>query len=169
MSDYIKREDATAVISKTLGSLGNSVITEINSLPGYATQDYARVTQESTQDLISGQDAIALVIKAIHGTDNKEIQEYLFDGLRKQMWSLPSADRPTGRWVPTSEGLPDFGDTFLVTVMVGAKRETDVASSFGSYIDGFWDTFTDWIEDEECHVVAWMPMPEPYREDGEEE
>ena len=35
MSDYIKREDATAVIRKTLGSLGNSVITEINSLSGY--------------------------------------------------------------------------------------------------------------------------------------
>lgn len=35
MSDYIKREDATAVISKTLGSLGNSVVTEINSLSGY--------------------------------------------------------------------------------------------------------------------------------------
>lgn len=43
-------------------------------------------------DLISREDAVALVIKAIHGTDNKEIQEYLFDGLRKQMWSLPSAE-----------------------------------------------------------------------------
>lgn len=35
MSDFIRREDATAVIRKTLGSLGNSVVTEINSLPGY--------------------------------------------------------------------------------------------------------------------------------------
>lgn len=35
MSDFIRREDATAVIRKTLGSLGNSVITEINSLSGY--------------------------------------------------------------------------------------------------------------------------------------
>ena len=79
---------------------------------------------------------------------------------------LLKADRPTG-WIPCSERLPDIGDTFLVTVMVGAKVKTDVASSFGSYIDGFWDTFNDWIEDEECHVIAWMPLPEPYREDGE--
>ena len=43
-------------------------------------------------DLISRGDAVALVIKAIHGTDNEEIKEYLFDGLRKQMWSLPSAE-----------------------------------------------------------------------------
>ena len=40
MSDYIKREDATAVIRKTLGSLGNSVVTEINSLPGYVADAY---------------------------------------------------------------------------------------------------------------------------------
>lgn len=46
------------------------------------------------EELISRDDAVALVIKAIHGTDNKEIQEYLFDGLRKQMWSLPSAEPP---------------------------------------------------------------------------
>ena len=70
-------------------------------------------------------------------------------------------------WIPCSERLPDIGDTFLVTVMVGTEIKTDVASNFGSYIDGFWDTFNDWIEDEECHVIAWMPLPEPYREDGE--
>ena len=38
MSDLIKRAEATAVLRKTLGSLGNSVVTEINSLPGYVTQ-----------------------------------------------------------------------------------------------------------------------------------
>ena len=70
-------------------------------------------------------------------------------------------------WIPVSERLPDIGDTYLVTVMIGTKIRADVADSFGSYIDGFWDTFNDWIEDEECHVIAWMPLPEPYREDGE--
>lgn len=66
-------------------------------------------------------------------------------------------------WIPVSERLPDIGDTYLVTVMVGKEIRTDVADSFGSYIDGFWDTFNDWIEDEECHVIAWMPLPEPYK------
>ena len=44
------------------------------------------------KDTIYRDDAVALVIKAIHGTDNKEIQNYLMDGLRKQMWALPSAE-----------------------------------------------------------------------------
>ena len=54
------------------------------------------------KDMIYRDDAIALVIKAIHGTDNKEIQNYLWDGLRKQMWSLPSANismGQTGEWI----------------------------------------------------------------------
>ena len=67
------------------------------------------------------------------------------------------------KWIPVSERLPNIGDTFLVTVMVGTRIKTDVASNFGSYIDGFWDTFNDWIEDEECHVTAWMPLPTPYK------
>ena len=66
-------------------------------------------------------------------------------------------------WIPVSERLPVIGDTYLVTVMVGKDIRTDVAGSFGSYIDGFWDTFNDWIEDKECHVIAWMPLPEPWK------
>ena len=66
-------------------------------------------------------------------------------------------------WIPVSERLPDIGDTYLVTVMVGKEICTDVADSFGSYIDGFWNTFNDWIEDEECHVIAWMPLPPAYQ------
>ena len=43
-------------------------------------------------DLISRGEAVALVNRAIRGIDDKDAQEYLFDGLRKQMWALPSAE-----------------------------------------------------------------------------
>lgn len=50
-------------------------------------------------DLISRNAALALVVKAIHGTDSKEIQDYLFGGLRKELWALPSEQlRPKGEW-----------------------------------------------------------------------
>lgn len=42
-------------------------------------------------DLISRNAALALVVKAIHGTDSEEIKDYLFGGLRKELWALPSA------------------------------------------------------------------------------
>lgn len=48
-------------------------------------------------DLISRDEAVALVNRAIGGIGDKDAQEYLFDGLRKQMWALPSAEPKTGR------------------------------------------------------------------------
>ena len=42
-------------------------------------------------DLISRNAALALVVKAIHGTDSEEIKDYLCGGLRKELWALPSA------------------------------------------------------------------------------
>lgn len=64
----------------------------IEALPSATSQSLTKPNKSCEDDLISREDAVALVIKAIHGTDNKEIKEYLFDGLRKQMWSLPSAE-----------------------------------------------------------------------------
>lgn len=81
-------------------------------------------------------------------------------------YEIGQEDMSKTGWIPVSERLPDIGDTYLVTVMVGKEIRTDVADSFGSYIDGFWDTFNDWIEDEECHVIAWMPLPPAYQGEG---
>lgn len=50
-------------------------------------------------DLISKDEAVALVNRAIRGIGDKDAQEYLFDGLRKQMWALPSAEPKTGKWI----------------------------------------------------------------------
>ena len=44
----------------------------------------------SMTDLVDREDVIALIVKAIHGTDNKETQGYLFNGLRKMAWALPA-------------------------------------------------------------------------------
>ena len=127
-------------------------------------------------------EALRMAIKALKGADGDLIsREDAIKNAHFQMiddagyevvrvddiLALPSAEA-VQRWIPVSERLPNIGDTFLVTVMVGTRIKTDVASNFGSYIDGFWDTFNDWIEDEECHVTAWMPLPEPY-EGGDSE
>lgn len=78
------------------------------------------------------------------------------------------------RWIPCSERLPEIYDTYLVVVKLKYEWETeweyhtDVADfTFEEgYIEG-WDTFNDWDEGQECHVIAWMPLPEPYKEEGE--
>lgn len=71
-------------------------------------------------------------------------------------------------WISCEERLPDCGDFFLVIV----KEEdwfnkgewfyhVDGATSYGSYIDDFWDTCNDWIEGNEVHITHWAEVPRP--------
>ena len=74
------------------------------------------------------------------------------------------------RWIPCSERMPDRGDTYLVSGVQEIDGEmvpfVDAANYPDSYIDGLWGTFTDWIEGNEVHVLAWQEMPEAW--EGEE-
>lgn len=76
-----------------------------------------------------------------------------------------------GRWIPCKERLPEIGDTYIVTGIQKDPHEkgwhyfVDVASNYGDYIDDYWDTFNDWVEGQETHIVAWMPLPKPYKMD----
>lgn len=68
---------------------------------------------------------------------------------------MPSA---TG-WIPVSERLPEKRRNVLIT-----DRKI---TAEGEYVgNGLWCQYrwSAWRNS----VVAWMPMPEPYREDGEE-
>ena len=108
-------------------------------------------------DTISRQDAVALVNRAIRGTDNKEIQEYLFDGLRKDMWSLPSAE-PKTEWIPCSERLPEENEV----VLTQARFADDIKMAVSARID--YNYWTGWGT-REVNVVAWMPLPKPWKGD----
>lgn len=73
------------------------------------------------------------------------------------------------QWMPVSEMLPKEGDIVLVTLKIdwsygkGTDIETqiDIATYYGE--DGF-GMFCDWNEGQTVEVVAWMPLPEPYKE-----
>lgn len=75
------------------------------------------------------------------------------------------------RWISVEERLPEDGKAYLVVVKQKWKFETDwdvsvdVASNYGSYIDGYWDTFNDWCEGQETHITHWRPLPEPPKEE----
>ena len=65
-----------------------------------------------------------------------------------------SADRPTG-WIPVSERLPGKNGCYLVSTTGENNYIIDIAY----YIEGMWHKAS--------RIKAWMPLPEPYREDGE--
>ncbi len=78
------------------------------------------------------------------------------------------------KWHLCKKEMPNCINNYLVTVIEKYSFEkewryhVDMAASFGSEIDNFWDTCNDWYEGQEVHVIAWTDLPEPYEERSEE-
>ena len=69
------------------------------------------------------------------------------------------------RWIPVSERLPEEDGEYLCTVQthdIDTDNVIDEYINFCDFIDSGWCVFDDET------VVAWMPLPEPYREESEE-
>lgn len=117
-------------------------------------------------DLISRQAAIDLFPNDILEWDTNG--GYIAPHFARQMIEdLPSA-QPEPQWIPVSERLPDFGVDVLVCndegVQVTAKRtEWSIdpncwAINYCGYDYDSWDFMTNGA------IVAWMPLPKPYKE-----
>ena len=76
-------------------------------------------------------------------------------GAVQEMMALPSV-QPKAKWIPCSERMPDKSGEYLITI----KWED------GSEIYFSWFYLRDrcWSY-RNANVIAWMELPEPYRED----
>ena len=79
--------------------------------------------------------------------------------------NAPTADvveRKKGEWIPCSERLPKYDDWQIVTIKDESGDRPYVYTDFGWYLDAA----KCWIVDAEqrIDVVAWMLLPEPYKE-----
>lgn len=61
-------------------------------------------------------------------------------------------------WIPCSERMPNERGWYLITVQ-GMNRFSDMDYYYGN---SEWDDVSS-----KQKVIAWMPLPKPYREDGE--
>lgn len=81
---------------------------------------------------------------------------------------LKANTRPQGEWIPVSERLPNRNGVYNVTRIIDGTRITDAC-----YFDGqnTWHRDTGvnhgrpYLDD----IIAWQPLPEPYKKGGAKE
>lgn len=98
-------------------------------------------------------------IKAITDTESEglcegciEYFETAIEVLEKQLPKKPDADND---WIPCSERLPEDG-TYLCTLDGELLGEQEPFTGMCGIKNGKWD--------EEGCVIAWKPLPEPYKQ-----
>ena len=73
-----------------------------------------------------------------------------------------------GGWIPVSEGLPERGQTVIVSNDDGqigiARHNPDKESYYQWQIAYCLYDFDVWDDDDNGTIIAWMPLPSPYKE-----
>ena len=105
--------------------------------------------------------------------DTKEIRGRIFDKENEALRMAIEALQQTA-WIPVGERLPERENerqkrgVYLTTNEYGSVGVNNYEFESGS--GGFtgWSSRTNnWLPSD-IRITAWMPLPEPYREDGEE-
>lgn len=72
----------------------------------------------------------------------------------------------TVQWIPVAERMPERNKSVLLCMKSRSSR-TGMCIQTGSYDNGFWfiqgAAGYESLVTFEFHVLAWMPLPEPYR------
>lgn len=106
---------------------------------------------------------------ALHESiDTKTYRHTYIEQIHEIIDKAPTIDAEPvkhGEWIPCDERLPD-NKTYVLTTIQVSGRQPHVRSGF--YHDGFFhnDNGDTWRAIEKP-LKAWMPLPMPYREDGE--
>lgn len=133
-------------------------------------------------DLIDRRDAIDALVKLTNCNGVRELFEYVQEHHLSDMWSggivdaidaviaVPAAE-PEPKWIPCSERLPEKDTHFYLTTI--ANHGLNFTTTLPDDVDVVrWDYdrrkgHNSWHWCTERTVIAWMPLPEPYREEGE--
>ena len=115
-------------------------------------------------DLISRQKAIDYFVEhtSYVDEDGKRVPS---ENILRKMWTevfskIPSAE-PERKWIPASEVLPEGAMRVLTTIETNHKGK-QVRSGF-YYQNYFHNDNGDTWNATDKEVLAWMPLPEPYR------
>lgn len=167
--EIVDRYNKSHMILKGKPMLGAaSIVIELEALPSAQPE---KRTKERTEthacDLIDRQAAIRAVNTALFPKINTA------KDAEKALRELPSA-QPEPQWIPCSKRLPEQYGNYLVSY-----RTDDFESDIGTFDPdrinsdtGEWSACDAngfyWVASKGLEVIAWMPLPEPYKERREE-
>lgn len=85
----------------------------------------------------------------------------------EEMIRAAEADEAAVGWIPVAERMPERNKSVLLCMKSRSSR-TGMCIQTGSYDNGFWfvqgAAGYESLATFEFYVLAWMPLPEPYRE-----
>jgi len=122
--------------------------------------------REQSGDAISRQ-AVINEIPVLWNSDGDK--DYCMESLRDFVAELPpvTPQQKMGQWIPVNERLPEVADCYAVTKQIGSDLIVSAC-----YFDGINNWHNDnWINNERNYltdIVAWMPLPEPYKAESED-
>lgn len=105
------------------------------------------------------------VIKEVRST----IQPFLYDNEAKD-YILKALEQP--KWIPVSERLPESAGVYIISRWFSDGCESMILTD-ACYFDGT----STWHNDNRINhsrdyvdekIIAWMPLPEPYKAESEE-
>ena len=116
-------------------------------------------------------DADALIAKCGDWYTEEGTEEGFIGTIRDMVDSIPTID-PELKWIPCSERLPEDG-TYIVyapdyTGGSSSAKECHNGIMFSKIKNGKWSIEHGYHKRPNC-VWAWMPLPEPYQEGGQDE
>jgi hypothetical protein len=111
-------------------------------------------------------DADAFIAKCGHWYTEEGDAETGYIGELKYLIEKQPTIQPEPHWIPCSEELPETTDAVLTTYIVNGDRSRRYVEESSYYGDDEswsspWDEYR--IAGTRIEVVAWMPLPEPFK------
>ncbi len=162
------RTDAWAVkeVTEALQSISERLDKALSQEPGRVKNELNVELNElkPCTDAVSRETVLDAIKRISLGqTDVVKVSMMTEDYVEK----LPSVTQKPGKWIPVRKRLPE-DKTYVLTTIKVPNRVAHARSGF--YEGGFFhnDNGDTWRATD-MEVIAWMPLPEPYKAESEEQ
>jgi hypothetical protein len=156
--DFYTMEEACEVVIEALeqepcaDAISRQAVTEV--LLKYA---HSEVGKAFAEFLVSQINDLPPVTPQYTEAEIQKMQDLEFAEIQKA-YEIGKAENPN-KWIPVSERLPKKGGDYLTTISFDIGAEEPVREV---YKDFFCVLSQKWFYHNE-DVIAWMPLPEPYK------